>query len=70
MRMSDEDFGNIVGVSLVLLYVVLVLLGLVGYAMNVGDFVREINEPISALFVARAVGFFVFPLGAILGWVA
>jgi len=70
MRMSDEEFGNIVGVGLVLFWAALVLGGLAGYVMNVVDFIHEINGPIGALFVARIVGFFVFPLGAILGWVA
>jgi hypothetical protein len=68
--MSDETAGIVVGAGVLLLYTVLVLGGLAGYVMNVVDLIREINGPIGALVVVRVIGLFLFPLGAILGWVA
>lgn len=52
------------------LYLVVALAGLVGWVMNLIDVVHLAfaNAPFHALFVARIVGIFVGPLGAVLGY--
>lgn len=40
----------------------------IGWIMNVVKIIGSLNEPITAMFIARVVGAFAAPLGAILGW--
>ncbi len=49
-------------------FVALFLLGFVGWGMNIVKAFYMLDGPITAMFVARAVGVFVAPIGAILGW--
>lgn len=44
------------------------LIGGIGWVVNVVKIIGAFGEPISAMFLARCVGTFVAPLGAILGW--
>lgn len=59
--------GNI---SLVggLLYLVVVILALIGWAMNIGTVVGTSFSPLTGEAVVRVIGILVFPVGAIMGW--
>jgi hypothetical protein len=52
------------GLMLILLWITMA----VGWVMNIVDLFGEAAGAITALFVLRIVGIFVFPLGAILGF--
>ena len=44
------------------------LAAIVGWFMNIWAIVGSVGGPLNAMFVARCVGAFVAPLGAILGY--
>lgn len=46
----------------------LFILAIIGWVMNVVKFFGMLDGGITAMFVARIVGFFAVPLGCILGW--
>ena len=46
----------------------LVLVGLGGWVANVVKFIGMIDGGITAMFIARGVGIFAAPLGAVLGF--
>ena len=57
------------GASGVILWVCFWIAVLVGWVINIVDLVGMIGgNQLTTLFVARIVGIFFFPLGAILGW--
>ncbi len=58
------------GVFAVLAWFCLIIGGLIGYVMNIIAIVHAVSAdaPIHAMFIARCVGVFAFPLGGILGW--
>lgn len=53
-------------VKLLLFYIVLLLGGLVGWVLNIIAIVHA--DHISGMLVARIIGVFVAPLGAVLGY--
>lgn len=66
MRQGTTDIA--VGM-LGLFPVILVLLGAFGWALNIVKIVWSIQaNDLTAMFVARVVGAFVLPIGAILGF--
>ncbi|CUA90975.1 hypothetical protein Ga0061061_11727 [Chelatococcus sambhunathii] len=52
---------------LVLAWLVIVLTALVGWVMNIIALVGMLDGAVTALFIARIVGVFIAPLGAVLG---
>lgn len=54
---------NIVQLSIVLLGIATV----VGWVINLVEVIQMTVEPITTLFVVKAIGIFVGPLGAIMG---
>jgi hypothetical protein len=42
--------------------------GLVGWVLNIITVVSMVSEPITKMFILRAVGIFAAPLGAVLGY--
>jgi hypothetical protein len=49
-------------------YVAVIVLGVIGWVMNITTIVSHINDPVTGMTVLRAVGIFLFPLGAVLGY--
>ena len=45
-----------------------VIIGLIGWVMNIVKFVGMLDGGITAMFIARIVGIFFAPLGGILGF--
>jgi hypothetical protein len=50
-------------------FIALWIAGIIGWVMNITDIIYSAGGPFTTLLVVRIVGIFVFPLGAILGWV-
>lgn len=51
-----------------LIIILLWLMGILGYVINIVKFVVNLDGGVTAMFIARCVGFVVAPLGAILGY--
>lgn len=58
------------GLFAALAYVALIIGGLIGYVLNIIAIVHLVvaDAPIHAMFIARCIGVFAFPLGGVLGW--
>jgi len=52
------------------LFLVVILFGVVGWFLNLYDLFKHYDTESTRLFILRIVGFFVAPLGALLGWFA
>jgi len=50
-----------------LTWILVFLLGLVGWVINVVKIIASINDPLTTEIIVRLVGVFVLPLGAIMG---
>ena len=48
--------------------VIVILLGVGGWIANIVKMIGAVSDPITAFFIARAVGIFFAPLGAVLGY--
>lgn len=46
----------------------LVIAGVVGWVMNIITLIGSSADPITGMFVARIIGVFIPPLGAVLGY--
>lgn len=51
-----------------LFIIVLWVAGFIGWVMNLVSLVHSLHDPITGMFIARCVGVFAAPLGAILGY--
>ncbi len=49
-------------------FVTLVIFFAGGWIANIFKFVRMLDGEVTAMFIARGIGIFAAPLGAILGW--
>lgn len=54
--------------TLLLVYIGIALACGIGWVINIVKIVGMLHEPITAFFVARVVGVFAAPLGAVLGY--
>lgn len=54
--------------SIALIFLVFWMVLAAGWIMNIIELVHTVNLPINGMFIFRAVGVFVAPLGGILGW--
>ncbi len=52
-----------------LLTVMLVVGGVIGWIWNIVKIVQSGFDVITGMFIARCIGVFVAPLGAVLGWI-
>jgi len=52
------------------LFLIVILFGIVGWFLNLYDLFKHYDTESTRLFILRIVGFFVAPLGALLGWFA
>jgi hypothetical protein len=52
----------------ILVVLVLLAAGLVGYVMNIYAIFTALDGPVTALFLVRCIGIFVPPAGALLGY--
>lgn len=61
-----------VGAVLALIWLVIVVVGVIGWGLNISDLVTHVKADlaVNAMFILRCVGIFVFPLGAVLGYCA
>jgi hypothetical protein len=57
--------GGIVGL---LLTIIVVIGGAIGYGLNINALIHIINNPITGMCILRFIGIFAFPLGCILGY--
>jgi hypothetical protein len=55
-------------IAALLVYVSLIVLLLTGWILNILKLVAILGGDVTAMFIARIVGVFFFPLGVILGW--
>ncbi len=51
-----------------LMIVLFIVFGVGGWIANVVKLILHLNDPIAGMFIARIVGIFVPPFGAILGY--
>jgi len=58
--MKDSDWGGI-------FWLVLVILGGIGWICNIIEIAHA--DLVTGLVILRVVGIFMFPLGAVLGWI-
>lgn len=61
--------GFTISEMLILLILPIILLGVGGWVANIYKLVQIISDPVTGMFILRAVGIFVAPLGAILGFI-
>lgn len=47
---------------------IILILGMIGWIMNIITIFSTMANPISGVFIVRIVGIIVAPLGAIMGW--
>lgn len=47
---------------------IILILGMIGWIMNIIAIISTMAGPISGVFIVRLVGIIVAPLGAIMGW--
>lgn len=52
-----------------LLIAILVILGAVGWVMNLLEIIGSFSDPVTGAFIFRCIGVIVLPLGGILGWI-
>ena len=64
----DFAIRKIGGAIIALLIVAIVIVGAWGWGWNIVKAYDMLNSPITGMFIARVVGVFVAPLGAILGF--
>ena len=64
MKQGNEGY-TAVGLLVVLVW----LVGLVGWVWNIVRMVGYIGDPLTVEFAIRAVGVFLAPLGAVLGYI-
>ena len=67
--MSNNKRHN-VGLTASLIWFAFLVAAFIGWFMNIFAIFGMIDGGFTAMFVARLVGIFVFPFGAILGWFA
>ena len=60
--------GKKFGIVTVLATMVTVVLGIIGWIMNIAAIVPLLEGDFTPWLVARIIGVFLFPLGAVLGW--
>ena len=49
-------------------FLLLVMAACIGWGLNVYKIFSTIGDPVTGAFIARCIGVFVAPIGAILGW--
>ena len=52
-----------------LAYFAVILLASFGYIANIVEMFGGLSDPLTAIFIARAVGIFFAPLGVVLGYI-
>ena len=60
--------GKKLGLATLLAYVGVVVLGIIGWIMNIAAIVPLLDGDFTPWLIARIVGVVFFPLGAVLGW--
>lgn len=50
------------------IWLVVAVVAMTGWVMNIFKLIEVINDPISGMFVMRAIGIVAAPLGAVLGF--
>lgn len=68
MSSIRSALGEKFGVAMSFATIVTVVLGIIGWIMNIAAIIPLLDGGFTPWLVARAVGVFFFPLGAVLGW--
>lgn len=63
-KFKQKGAATVVALSVILLWIV----GIVGWVANLVQVVHQISSPITGLFIIKAIGIVVAPVGVILGW--
>lgn len=64
MSTSDDGIGAGCGFAFLALWVA----GAVGWVANIVKLFTSLNDPLTVMVVARAIGVIVSPIGCIIGW--
>lgn len=64
----DKAIGNIRGAIVAIFVMAIVLVSAYGWIENIVKAFHMLSAPVTGMFIARAVGVFVVPLGAVLGY--
>lgn len=65
--MKDDGRFELAAIGI---YLGLLLIGAYGWVWNIIAIWHSTHDPLTAQFILRVVGIFVFPVGAILGYVS
>lgn len=65
MNMRADNIAAIGGIGAIGL---VALAAAAGWVMNLVKLFGALNDPITGMMIARAVGVFLAPIGAVLGW--
>ena len=65
-RYRSSDNGIVIG--LIAIWGIVFLAAAYGYIMNVVKLFEVVNDPLTGMEIARGIGVFALPLGAILGF--
>lgn len=71
MSFKRKQGGNFLaglGIVAILGYLALIVACAYGYICNIISIVQTLDNPITAMFIARCVGVFAAPLGIVLGY--
>ena len=60
---------NIFSAYMVFLYFAIAITGGIGWVLNIINVCHTFDEPITGLFILRAIGIIVAPLGAVMGYI-
>lgn len=65
-----SNFLKLTGVEVIAAIVAVITVGAVaGWVLNLMHVIQQVSEPVTLLLVIETIGLFLFPLGAILGWI-
>ena len=65
--MMNKIWGGL-GVGAILVWIAIIVAAVYGWIENIVSIIHVIHDPVTTMTVLRAVGIFVFPLGAVLGY--
>lgn len=51
-----------------MLFVALMIGGAIGWILNIVKIIASLGDVVTGMFIARCIGAFVAPIGAVLGW--
>jgi uncharacterized membrane protein YagU involved in acid resistance len=68
MNLYKKDYSGVYAVILAGVYLSIIAAFIYGWVANVVKFIHMLDGSVTNMFIARIVGIFAVPLGAILGY--